>query len=264
MGLDIYAGTLTRYFTRNWKTHVQKMAEIKGYKFCLYHPKVAIKPIEDPAQIREIHHALCQWRDELGSTIQPNLPAPLWDEDTDEEYFTDKPGWLAYSALVFLQACRYMKRDLPEYVDEDVILQKDPIYEEAKKCDFPSSLLHEVELWIPYDDNFICGPLCFVSSEDEEGFYASTLKFLQEELEDLNRNRWNADEATILSWRNDKYYVPAKYKDSRSFVAKVFFRRPKHKTPLYRTEDLAQCAFSILWCAVHYAKDHKVPLILDY
>ena len=37
MGLDIYAGTLTRYFTRNWKTHVQKMAEIKGYKFCLYH-----------------------------------------------------------------------------------------------------------------------------------------------------------------------------------------------------------------------------------
>lgn len=87
MGLDIYAGTLTRYFTRNWKTHVQKMAEIKGYKFCLYHPKVAIKPIEDPAQIREIHHALCQWRDELGSTIQPNLPAPLWDEDTDEEYF---------------------------------------------------------------------------------------------------------------------------------------------------------------------------------
>lgn len=102
MGLDIYAGTLTRYFTRNWKTHVQKMAEIKGYKFCLYHPKGELKPIEDPAQIREIHHALCQWRDELGSTIQPNLPAPLWDEDTDEEYFTDKPGWLAYSALVFL------------------------------------------------------------------------------------------------------------------------------------------------------------------
>ena len=156
-----------------------------------------------------------------------------------------------------------MKRDLPEYVDEDVILQKDPIYEEAKKRDFPSSLLHEVELWIPYDNTFICGPLCFVSG-DEKGFYASTLKFLQKELEELNRNRWNADEATILSWRNDKYYVPAKYKDSRSFVAKVFFRRPKHKTPLYRTEDLAQCAFSILWRAVHYAKDHKVPLILDY
>lgn len=248
MGLDIYAGTLTRYFTRNWKTHVQKMAEIKGYKCCLYHPKGELKPIEDPAQIREIHHALCQWRDELGSTIQPNLPAPLWDEDTDEEYFTDKPGWLAYSALVFLQACRYMKRDLPEYVDEDVILQKDPIYEEAKKCDFPSSLLHEVELWIPYDDNFICGPLCFVS-EDEEGFYASTLKFLQEELEELNRNRWNADEATILSWRNDKYYVPAKYKDSRSFVAKVFFRRPKHKTPPLSYRGFGtMCFFYIVVC----------------
>ena len=33
MGLDIYAGTLTRYYCHNWKTAVQKWAEANGYAF---------------------------------------------------------------------------------------------------------------------------------------------------------------------------------------------------------------------------------------
>ena len=32
MGLDIYAGTLTRYYSRNWKTVVQQWAEENGLK----------------------------------------------------------------------------------------------------------------------------------------------------------------------------------------------------------------------------------------
>ena len=30
MGLDIYAGTLTRYYTQNWKTAVQQFGEAHG------------------------------------------------------------------------------------------------------------------------------------------------------------------------------------------------------------------------------------------
>ena len=33
MGLDIYAGTLTRYYAHNWKTAVQQWAEENGYSF---------------------------------------------------------------------------------------------------------------------------------------------------------------------------------------------------------------------------------------
>lgn len=33
MGLDIYAGTLTRYYSHNWKTVVQQWAEENGYTF---------------------------------------------------------------------------------------------------------------------------------------------------------------------------------------------------------------------------------------
>ena len=33
MGLDIYAGTLTRYYSHNWKTVVQQWAEENGLGF---------------------------------------------------------------------------------------------------------------------------------------------------------------------------------------------------------------------------------------
>ncbi len=33
MGLDIYSGKLTRYYSRNWKTIVQQMSEGNGQKW---------------------------------------------------------------------------------------------------------------------------------------------------------------------------------------------------------------------------------------
>ena len=33
MGLDIYAGTLTRYYSHNWKTVTQQWAEKNGWGF---------------------------------------------------------------------------------------------------------------------------------------------------------------------------------------------------------------------------------------
>ena len=38
MGLDIYAGTLTRYYSHNWKTVVQQWAEENGYYLQPDHP----------------------------------------------------------------------------------------------------------------------------------------------------------------------------------------------------------------------------------
>lgn len=33
MGLDIYAGTMTRYYAQNWKSSVQKFCEEYGFPF---------------------------------------------------------------------------------------------------------------------------------------------------------------------------------------------------------------------------------------
>ncbi|MGN0233883.1 MAG: hypothetical protein ACI4B5_05625 [Bacteroidaceae bacterium] len=107
------------------------------------------KPIEDPDQIREIRHTVCYWSDNLASVLHPHPSAPLWNEDDDDGYFTDKPNWLAYETLVMLQACRYMHGKLPESVVGGDHLLDEPIVRKAIKKDFPCTLLHNVTMWVP-------------------------------------------------------------------------------------------------------------------
>ena len=50
MGLDIYAGTLTRYYSHNWKTVVQQWAEENGYAFNRITPAGSVSPA--PSAVR--------------------------------------------------------------------------------------------------------------------------------------------------------------------------------------------------------------------
>ena len=122
-----------------------------------------------------------------------------------------------------------------------------------------NSLLSDVALWLPIPDNAI-----FVTTypTGNEGSI-STVSLLKQELEELNRQIWKADEATILSWRNDKYYVPIKQKEPKRIFG--FIRRAnKTQKEKYRTKELAQCAYSMLYQAVCFAEEHQVPILLDY
>ncbi|MDE7116424.1 MAG: hypothetical protein K2O56_08365, partial [Muribaculaceae bacterium] len=117
--------------------------------------------------------------------------------------------------------------------------------------------LYEVGLWLPIPDKAV---LIAPYPTGDEGAI-STVLLLKQELEELNRQLWHADEDTILSWRNEKYYVPVKLKDSKRLFSFISGKREKEK---YRTEDLAQCAYSILYQAVRFAEEHQAPILLDY
>ena len=88
MGLDIYAGTLTRYYTRNWKTAVQKFAEANGIEF------QTIRAAQDGSDgeelsADEVREIVTQWRDSIIKGLNLN-PAPVWNEDYDTTpYYTE-------------------------------------------------------------------------------------------------------------------------------------------------------------------------------
>ena len=93
MGLDIYAGTLTRYYTHNWKTVVQQFAEANGLNFR------AVRAQESDLSPQELQDIAIEWRDAIikGLNLKSDI---LWNEDYDETpYYTDKPDWDAISAL---------------------------------------------------------------------------------------------------------------------------------------------------------------------
>ena len=93
MGLDIYAGTLTRYYSHNWKTVVQQWAEENGYAFNRITPDGEPADNEEELSAAEVQAAVENWRDQILNAIsQPGQPpyAP-WLEDNEKPYYTDKP-----------------------------------------------------------------------------------------------------------------------------------------------------------------------------
>ena len=81
MGLDIYAGTLTRYYSHNWKTVVQQWAEENGYSFNRITPDGEPVDNEEEMSPAEVQVAVENWRDQILSAIsQPGrigMPSAL-------------------------------------------------------------------------------------------------------------------------------------------------------------------------------------------
>lgn len=58
MGMDIYAGTFTRYYSRNWKTKAQQYAEANGMVFHRITPDGENLDAQDSPEVSEIQKAV--------------------------------------------------------------------------------------------------------------------------------------------------------------------------------------------------------------
>lgn len=121
MGLDIYAGPLTRYYSHNWKTVVQQWAEENGYTFNRITPDGEPADNEEELSPAEIQAAVEDWRDQILAAIsQPNQPHYTpWPEDNERPYYTDKPDWDAFGAMLLVAACHTYEEPVPLTVEKD-------------------------------------------------------------------------------------------------------------------------------------------------
>ncbi len=262
MGLDLYSGQLTRYYSRNWETIVQQHAKEQGINCELIDATGhKIKSTENKDEIDQVRESIIEWEGNLAANLNPPIPAPLWDETTECDYYTDKPDWPAFGALALLQACQTLNRPLPEYIEERRSVFDNPILKEAMSENIPNSLLYNVTMWIPIRDKLIIE----TAGPTGDRIAIATVPLLRKELEELNQKLWKADEATILSWREDKYYDPIIEESTEPRRLFGFIPLKKKRTKVkFRTEDLAQCAFSMFYAALLFAEEHKVPILLDY
>ena len=115
MGLDIYAGTLTRYYSHNWKTVVQQWAEENGWGFQKITPDGEAADNEEEMSPAEVQAAVENWRDQILSAIsQPGQPPYTpWPEDNEKPYYTDKPDWDAFGAMLLVAACHTYDEPVP-------------------------------------------------------------------------------------------------------------------------------------------------------
>ena len=259
MGLDIYAGTLTRYYAHNWKSAVQQWAEANGYTFQRVTPEgeqVEEEAELDPAEIQDIVE---NWRDQVIAGIsqpdrEPYLP---WPEDNERPYYTDKPDWDAYGAMLLMAACRTYEEPVPKTVEKGWDFWSHSLIARlAEDPEYVWSLHRGAVWWLPISDGFLFqGPL-----PNGNPAVIGTLGALRIELEHLNEMAWQADEATSLGG-SETEGDPG---DGKIDPGSLISRADIDEHTQFDTDSLAKFAFSMFWQALCFAEKQQVPILLDY
>lgn len=263
MGLDVYVGPLTRYYTGNWKLITQQAAEAAGIEFQVIRAHEApADAVTDPSEVRQ---AILDWRSALVRGSGGRLPSLDWDDLPQADYFTDKPDWDGYWAVKFLAAHDEFpdvrvptrvalpsqmgdpsKEPLARRVDEAYrgkrsgglfgrLLGSGGRSQDQQPLRYPH--LHLPEFWLPADFDRPFGAVDLVGTQMTFG----SLPRLAAELESLNRATLQGDPSALDEWRRAG---PPEIDRSLKSVA-------RH-------------GLAILVEAAQYGVEHRLPMKLDY
>jgi hypothetical protein len=175
MGLDVYVGSLTRYYAEGPTDGVERIAR---------HQNVPFTAGQGGEEV--IRAAVLAWRDGLGRWLGDRLAEPLdWDESSLAPCFTDKPGWDGYGGTLLL-AAHDEHPELPTPAALSADWPDDPAYQasSAQGADSRYQQLLTPELWLPCRFGFTVRTRDITGQEVEVGSSVALLGQL-----DLLRHR---------------------------------------------------------------------------
>lgn len=234
MALDVYVGSLTRYYAGGWENLGEGSARERGAPIS----GRWAKPSRDPKSEERIRARVIGWRTALAQALRDRLAGPLeWDETEGAPWYTHCLGWDGFGSLVLWAAYAEhpilrLPETLPEDWDHDVALMRSTA--EGFRSRF-SHLVRNVEMWLP-----VAFEITF-EGEDVEGRRGVTgsVTTLRRQLADLNAATWKASTGDVAAWGR---------------------ARPE-AAPL---ESRARYAFSILSELSQRAHDERLPMKLDH
>lgn len=154
MAFDVYVGSLTRFYRREWENVVQRSAREQGLEYRMIYAGGTPEPPPDAGVLQQ---AVLNWREMLSANLREQLPEPLrWNELQDAPYFTDRPGWEGYRGAL-LWAAYHEHPDIarPRLLPNE--WADDPAYEQSAALASSSKYGHLLTpcLWIPADFDFV-------------------------------------------------------------------------------------------------------------
>lgn len=252
MGLDVYVGPLTRYYTFEWETIVQQAAKQNDMEVVIQRPPGWVKP--DPAEVAE---NVATWRKRLADAI--GVPM-RWDESAFGPYETDKPDWDGYHAVRMLalsdefpevpKPARIDRRTI-ESIDREPLERKyGEVYvrrdqsrigrllgrrppEPAAPPKYPH--ITSPTLWLPVPIDVVGAP-----APNGQNVTIGSVERLAEELEGLNDRTFRLDGEAL-----DEARQPGP-PDDGGF------------------EPLSRFAFAIFLTLARVARERAQPMILDW
>ena len=249
MGLDIYAGTLTRYYSKDWKTSIQRFAEDHGKAYSRVGPDGSEYDLgpEDPERYRD---DIGEWMDYILESLERDGGGNhgRWNDEDGCPYYTGWPDWDGFGALLMVTACSIYGEPVPPTVKRGWAYHEEPLIDML--CgDYGENmtLLSGVTWWLPLPLRFIMD----ASKPYGEDVRLGTVSGLKGELREINRNVWEADEETILGWSS-----PESLSDNW-----MLGRMTSGESD---TEELAKVTFSMFHRAVRFSEENDVPVVLNF
>ena len=197
MGVDLYVGTLTRYFAGDWKTVVQQMMET-GTLSAQFKPKH--EPLDPSVDRQAIQTDVDRWRARIASRLRRPLlgrkvTEPFdWNESLGAPYFTDKPGWWGYGGLLAVALRAEGRAISDQQISEQWVLS---LLARALPGGRRYPHLLGSHAWLPLE---IDRPFRASWPAGRSAFFGSS-PGLATELKELNERTYRAQETELVEWR---------------------------------------------------------------
>ena len=238
MGLDLYAGTLTRYYTGQWETIIEQLRGAEDKPVFVMRPPGSL--IDDkPA---EVQRRILEWRAKLERDLGAvgALADPFdWPETMDQPYFTDKPDWNCFGAMILLAACTEAGVSPPDVMPTSWAAHRALQQMESRTGSAADALyphLFFVEMWFPVSRMAVLD----TGSPLIKPMRIASLPWLVSHLQDLNRRTFQIPINQIVA---DPIDVPTpEVRDFRAYA----------RAGLVITLQIAL-----------KAREHRLPLVLD-
>lgn len=232
MGLDIYVGTLTRYYAGDWKNTSQKFAEATGAEYVV----VRERPENVISDRRAIREAVMAWQGQLADALARQAAAKVrWDESDLQPYFTDKPDSDGWGALCVMAAFTESGRPLPQALAQDW-------HEEVKSLGSRGRSNYrqiiEPQVWLPEDFDFVFAAETVAGAQ---GTFGSSTRLLQE-LNALNARSLRATTRDIERWRAEG----------------------PTETPGNPFDQAMRFGYAVFVKLAEESVEHRLPMLLDY
>lgn len=259
MGLDLYAGPLTRYYSGDWQTEMQRLGALIVYTDGRA-PWIGRE--EAKAKVERFHSRLAE-------KLAPyDYVLPEWNEAAGDDYATVKPDHRGREALL-LWAAYIHRRDLKRPFDAPADVSTDKAYRESMgevKYYEPHLLTLDAEIFVPAEADFALAVEAPLGGEK----LVSSAQSLMNTLMWINEHSWNADSGQSDLWlerglpHDEVFEFRVDSDGAGSPLQKILsFARRKVWAPKDRLQQAAQYGFAAYKRMLRFSLDNNVPIIAD-
>lgn len=231
MNIDLYVGTLTRYYSCDWQSSRSRPGDPSPFG-----PQQATGiAVTDPVEIQGI---IAEWLEQASLKLKDHLKEPLaWREGMLPPHFTGEVSVPGYGGAVLLAAYT-ANPQLPRPISFMKIWNNDPAVDASLKAEKKDPVWEIMNCGIWYPVNFQFG----IGMKDPAGqaIKAGSIELLWNALEYLNEANWGASPTDIAGWR----------------------ARKLAETDTFETQ--AQFGYAVFYEMCRLAREHRLPMKLHY